>query len=74
MNRRWVVLTPDQDRAFLEALESLSAATGLKITKQELMLRVLHYALAAHGADFVAKTANDINAEVLQILRDSGKA
>lgn len=73
MKRRWVVLTKDQDTSFLEAQAALSAATGLKITGQELMLRIMHYALAEHGSDFIAKTANDINAEVLEILRRSGK-
>jgi hypothetical protein len=73
MRRRWVVLTDDQDQVFLEVVERLSEATELKITQQELMLRIMKYALSDHGPDFIAKTANDIRAEVAEILRKSGK-
>lgn len=64
MKRRYVKLTNEQDVAFLEMEDQLSRATGLKIPHQELMLRVLKYALADNAPDFLVFTAREILAEL----------
>lgn len=70
MKMRKVNLTEDQDRVFLQAEEELSRRVGLKITHQELLLRVLKYALADNGPDFMAFTSRQITEEVDRILRE----
>lgn len=70
MKTRKVVLTEDQDSIFLQAEEMLSRKVGLRITHQELLIRVLKYALHDNGPDFMALTSRQIQDEVDRIIRE----
>lgn len=70
MKTRKVVLTEDQDSIFLQAEEMLSRKVGLRITHQELLIRVLKYALHDNGPDFMALTSRQIQDEIDKIIRE----
>jgi len=72
IRRRYMMLTEEQDATFLAGEEALSRSSGLKVTHQELLLRMMKFCLYHRWGEFLDVTSQEIKDEVALILQKHG--